>query len=181
MNKSCSGFKILSSYIGQETCLRYYHICQAIAGGRADVAHYEAPEHLIQEIARDPMICAAVSLSLSTVGGYGLIHSAIHSNPAGAKPLDWHSDDCKPWFMGRPCDAPPAVRIWFFPQAVPVDRGPIELIPTGKSSTDSVLATCQAGDFIAVEDMGLIHRATANRSGLDRFMIRLEFTRFTNL
>lgn len=105
--------------------------------------------------------------------GAARVHEAFHNNPSGAQPLDWHSgDNCEPWFRGPVEEAPPAVRIWFFPQDVPLER---ELVPTGKAREGAIVAICKGGDFLAVHDLALEHRQTRNVSGLDRFMIRLEF------
>lgn len=167
-----TGFSLFASFISKETLDCWYAACIETVGSDAHIAHYEIPAKIdLHTIINDSAVQSALTAALPD--GWRLVHTALHNNANGATPLDWHSDDCMPWFDGLPKDAPPALRIWFFPQDVPANRGPLEIQDVG----EVFVAACGAGNFLAITDMGLIHRQTPNTSGLPRFMIRLEFTK----
>ena len=169
-----TGFALASTSLPARELRRYYAACCEATRLQTGVGHSGVPVGVdIDAIAADPAVRSAVAVALP--GGGQLVHRALHLNPSGAEPLGWHSDDCQPWFDGPPAAAPPAVRIWFFPQDVPLARGPLALIPTGGTEEDAVVATLRAGGFIAVYDMALVHRQMPNRSGHPRFMVRLEW------
>lgn len=160
----------------------WYNELKSLVDPKAGVSHYDVPAHMVHALLLDRTIKSTLD-GYFPCNDYSLVHTAFHNNPSGASPLDWHSDDCKPWFNGHPENAPKAVRIWFFPQDVWTSRGPLQLIPSNSDpdSGDAITVTCDAGSFIAVYDMALIHRQLPNTSGLDRFMVRLEFAESSSL
>jgi len=169
------GFVIGATAIEADLLRAWYEACAAALGDGRDVGDHEVPEGVdVARITADPAVEEALAQALPR--GAVLVHQRLHLNPSGAEPLEFHSDTCEPWFSGEARDAPPAVRIWFFPQAVPLNRGPLALVPSGAPDAHAVVAILPAGGFIAVYDMALRHRQMPNTSGLPRFMIRVEFT-----
>lgn len=166
------GFSLHSSSLSPEVLAGWCTWLAEIVGSDTHVSHYDLPPEIAEAVAADPVVQAVVRDAL---GASRRVHGAVHNNPSGAVPLDWHSDDCRPWFEGHVSDAPRALRIWLFPQFVPFSRGPLELVPSGKDFSEGQLILADAGDFIAVSDMALVHRQRANVSGEPRFMIRLEY------
>lgn len=170
------GFAIGATAIEADLLRAWYAASAAALGDCRDVGDHEVPGGGdVARITADPAVQEALARALP--GGASLVHQRLHLNPSGAEPLGFHVDTCEPWFLGEASDAPPAVRIWFFPQPVPLNRGPLALVPTGAADADAVVATVPAGGFIVVYDMTLCHRQMPNTSDFPRFMIRAEFNR----
>lgn len=114
-------------------------------------------------------------------------HRYCHLNKPGSPGQQWHKDDyifdhnvrharCR-WVMA-----------FYYPQDVSEDMGPTGILP-GKQhynrisdcdasrTTESALGLCGAAGTVSIVNFDSWHRATANVSAKNRYMLKFQFTR----
>ena len=109
-------------------------------------------------------------------------HRHGHYNPPGTNDGGWHKDNY--WGNEKTRNHVPwSAMIFYYPQTVTEDMGPTGVMPGSQNrykidagSEINLPVTGKAGTFVLI-DYDIWHRATANRSDRDRFMLKFLFFR----
>lgn len=143
-----------------------YHtaVWRELAAVSREVGHEDVPA-ILNGLRDDPAVTAAVT-DLLGLGGMPDVCRHVHLNDRH-EPGDWHIDDyCgTPW----PLDARHAI-LCYFPQDTLPEMGPTELLIDGQIvSAAGPTGTC------ALMRHDVMHRAGANTSGRQRYMVKMLF------
>jgi hypothetical protein len=137
----------------------------------------------LQKVFDHPVVKGALT---SVLGPGYMMHAHRHGHfNKSDKPGAWHKDSY--WGYKRMRNHRPWwAMIMYFPQDTPVELGPTGVMPgtqnyeTRTFAADEcegeVTAAGEAGTFVLIH-YDIWHRATANRMGLERFMLKFEFMR----
>ncbi len=132
----------------------------------------------------------AVRGALTSLLGPGYLmhpHRYCHLNKPGSSGQQWHKDDyifdhnvrharCR-WVMA-----------FYYPQDVSADMGPTGILPgrqhynrisdcDASRTTESALDLCGPAGTVSIVNFDSWHRATANTSANNRYMLKFQFTR----
>lgn len=138
----------------------------------------------IQQVFEAPKVASA----LTRILGPGYImhpHRHCHHRPPGSKPQGWHKDDYVydqnvRHHRGR------WVMAFYYPQAVTADMGPTSIVPRQQhhdtmagSEADPTLEMAITGTAgtVAIVNFDIWHRACANVSPHNRYMLKFQFLR----
>ena len=142
----------------------------------------------IQSVFEHPKVRGALT---SLLGPDYLMHPHryCHLNSPGSDGQTWHKDDYVfdqkvrhhrfRWVMA-----------FYYPQDVTEDMGPTGVLPGRQyyntvsdtnpaQSTEQAKALCGRAGTVTIVNFDSWHRATANRSGKKRYMLKFQFTRMT--
>ena len=146
----------------------------------------------VQQVFDDPVVVGALTSLLGP--NYVMhVHRFAHGNGPGGKGGGWHKDSY--WGYNRVRDHHPRwIMAMYYPQDVPLERGPTGVIP-GSHFFESRVPTLplsddappdadgiglptigEAGSVILIH-FDLWHRAFPNLSDQDRYMFKFQFTR----
>ncbi|HCL30683.1 MAG TPA: hypothetical protein DIC52_19915 [Candidatus Latescibacteria bacterium] len=165
----------------RDVCDRLDHIMES-EGNPGNNILPRVPE--IQTIFDTPSVQAALTRILGP--GYVMHpHRHCHHRPPGAAPQGWHKDDYVydqnvRHHRGR------WVMAFYYPQAVTTDMGPTAILPGQQHhDTTAALAADPAAEMsitgpagtVAIVNFDVWHRACANTSQLNRYMLKFQFLR----
>lgn len=137
----------------------------------------------LQRVFEHPIITGALT---SVLGPDYMLHAHRHGHYNASETAgDWHKDSY--WGYNRMRNHHPWwAMIMYFPQDTPAELGPTGILPgtqnydtrvfEGDELDQEILASGQAGTFALIH-YDIWHRATPNRLGKPRFMLKFEFMR----
>jgi hypothetical protein len=137
----------------------------------------------LQKVFDHPVITGGLK---SVLGENYLLHAHRHGHfNAAPKAGGWHKDSY--WGYQRMRNHHPWwAMIMYFPQDTPIELGPTGIMPGTQNfesrifeedeTKEEVLACGKAGTFALIH-YDIWHRATANRIGQSRYMLKFEFMR----
>ena len=135
---------------------------------------------LLHQLFADPAVDAALTGILGS--GYALCrHCHCHDLAPGNQAQNWHKD--YPFGGNVRYHRPRYVLMLYYPHEVTPDMGPTALVPRTQyymdgpsDEVEGLALTCATGTVV-ITHYELWHRATANRSGRTRYMLKFLFAR----
>lgn len=137
----------------------------------------------LHQVFADPVLSGGLA---SLLGPSYLMHSHrhCHINPAGSKGGGWHKDSYWGFHKVR-SHRTRWVMIFYYPQDTTLDNGPTAVMPgtqcyeqRAASEADEVhLSVCGEAGTATLVHFDLWHRATANQTANNRYMMKFQFAR----
>ena len=136
----------------------------------------------LNEFFEDPVVKGALQ---SVLGNEYHMHPhrALHSNPPGSEEQQFHKDSYWGYVRRVRNHRPWWVMIMYFPQDTEIEKGPTAVMGGSQflnqrpeQHCNEVSADGKAGTFLLIH-YDIWHRKMLNRTELDRYMFKFEFTR----
>ncbi len=137
----------------------------------------------LRKVFDDPIVGGALTSILGP--NYIMhVHRHPHINPAGSEGRRWHKDSYWGYDKVRYHRNRWAM-IFYYPQDVTLENGPTAVMPGTQyddtlppdDTSEAGLPICGEAGTFAVVHFDLWHRATSNRTGANRYMMKFQFTR----
>ena len=132
----------------------------------------------VQQILDAPEVRGALT-SILGEGYYTQPHRHCHYNPPGSKGQNLHQDGSSRWSHHTR-----RILLFYYPQDTPEELGPTAIVPGSHfyATTEGVagageLPLCGEAGTAVVAHYDIFHRATPNRSGRKRYMMKFLFAR----
>jgi ectoine hydroxylase-related dioxygenase (phytanoyl-CoA dioxygenase family) len=180
-----NGYLVLQSQLPAEFHARVFEKLHSLARGSGHFGNNLLPlVPELNQVIEDPQIKAALSRILGN--NYSLhAHRALHANPPGSDEQAWHKDSYWGYTRRVRNHRPWWAMLMYYPQVTTEKKGPTGLLSGSQyfhqllpKDCCDVAACGAAGTFVLIH-YDLWHRKMLNKSDLDRYMVKFQFTRLS--